>query len=352
MNNTTVSTQYILTYNFVKYTRLNELVSYMFAGSKATKLNIYIDLYGAIKTLFSDSFRTDISDYTAFTSTIINMCGHYRSFFKSIGVQTKIFIIFSLNICEINRKLVPEYNNSFFNKVTNKVIRDMVDMNNSLLETLCPFLPDIFFLQTSFESSVLIDYLIAIGDKNPNLIISKDLYPAQLTEIYPDTAYIRPKKVMGEDISSCISPREKEYHINDFKSIYCAARGALPAIDVNSITINPNNFSLLSALSRFPERNLKSIYNIKMANKLIYNIVGDSAVNISVDTLNKFTPLSVAPSIIDNRHKALNVEAMRLTFLDSMEPKLIHLDNFEDSASVNMICAEYFRDNPIDLGRL
>lgn len=352
MNNATISTQHVLTSSFVKYNRLRELVNYMFTGSKATQLNIYIDLYGAIKTLFSDSFRTDISDYTAFTSTIINMCGHYRSFFKGIGVQTKIFIIFSLNVCEINRKLIPEYNNKFFNKTSNKVIYEMVDMNNVLLETLCPFLPDIFFIKTEFESSVLIDYLITTGDKNPNLIISKDLYPAQLTEIHPDTAYIKPKKIMGNDISSCISPREKEYHIDDFKNAYCAARGAVPAIDNATITISPNNFNLLSALSRFPERGLPSIYNIKTANKIIYNIVGESAVNISADTVNKFNPLAVPVSLIDNRHKALDVEAMRATFLDSIEPKVIHLDNFEDSASVNMICAEYFKDNPIDLGRL
>lgn len=353
MNNTGfVSTQLVLTSNFVKYTRLRELVNHMFAGSQATNLNIFIDVYGAMKTLFSDSYRTDIKDYTAFTSTLINMCGHYRSFFKTIGVSTKIYIIFSYNICDINCKLTSGYNGVFLGKFSNKVIYDMVELNNNLLEVLCPFLPDIFFLKTSFESSVLIDYLISIGDGNPNLIISKDIYPAQLTELHPYTAFIKPKKSYNEDISFCISPRENINHINDFKILYCCGRGTNTHTSLNTITIHPINFNILSAMSRFPERNLKSLYNISIANKIIFGVVRDEAVKVTADSINQFTPLNVPVQIIDGRYKSLDVEFMRQAFIESIESKMIHLENLNDVASVNAICAEYFKDNPIDLTRL
>lgn len=250
-NGNIVSTEMILTSNFVKYNRLRELIGYAFANSKATSINLYIDLYGVVKTLFSDSFRTDISDYTSLISTILNMCGHYRSFFKGIGVYCKIFIVFSYNTCDINRKLVAEYNNKFFKKTSNNVIREMVELNNSLLETICPFINDIHFLKTEFESSVLMDYLIRTGDGNPNIVISKDIYPCQLTYLHDNTAFIKPKKLNGEDLSTIVPTRDNINFMDDFWNMYCHARGSLINISRSSIWIHPANFTLLAALQDF-----------------------------------------------------------------------------------------------------
>lgn len=351
MNNGYVSTQYILTSNFVKYTRLSELISHMFSGSKATELNIFIDLYGVIKTLFSDSYRTDISDYTASTSTILNMCGHYRSFFKNLGVMTNIYLIFSYNVCEINRKFVANYNEKFYKKLQNKVIFDMLELNNNLLETLCPFLPNIYFVKSGFESSVVIDHLIRrYSGENPNLIISKDLYPIQLTHLHDNTGFIKPKKLNGEDISMGISPRDRVFSIDDFWNLVCMARGG--NMSRASITIHPINFPLLSAISRFPERNMNALSNLTIGNKLISEIVGLEPIKLSVDSLVNFKPLNFSAQIADSRHKALDVEYYRDIFDNSVEAAMIHLDNLDDTASVNAICAEYFKDNPVDLGRL
>ena len=350
MNNSYVSTQIIITANFVKYNTLNELIHHMFSGSKATDINLYIDLYGVIKTLFSDSYRTDISDYTASTSTILNMCGHYKSFFKAMGVKAKIFLIFSYNVCEINRKLFVDYNGSFFKKLDNKLIRDMVELNNNLLETICPFLPDIYFLKTEFESSVLIDYLISIGNYNPNLIISKDIYPIQLTDLHPNTGYIKPKKLNSEDVSSCISPKENPYHIDDFWDTYC--RRASPYISKRSISIHPVNFPLVASLTKFPERNMKSLINLATANKLISNIVGGEPIKLSVNSLGEFGNVNFPIQIAEGRFKSLDIEFFRNIYKDSVESKMINLQDLNDSASVNMICSEYFKNNPVDLSRL
>lgn len=351
MNNI-IPTQTIITSNFVKYNRLSELILHLFEGSKATSLNLYLDLYGVMKTLFSDSYRTDISDYTAATSTILNMCGHYKSFFKGLGVSTKIYLIFSYNVCEINRKFVAEYNSKFFKKMNNKMISEMVELNNNLLETICPFLPDIYFLKTEFESSVLIDHLIMTGNENPNLIISKDIYPIQLTSLHPNTAFIKPKKLNGEDVSLGVSPRENINHVDDFWSLYCMARGASFNVSRQSISIHPINFSLLAALTRFPERCLDTLINITSANKLIFETVGLAPIKLSTSSLTKLETKTTATQIADARHKALDVEYFRNIFNESIESKMINLTNLNDPASVNMICSEYFQQNPVDLTRL
>lgn len=351
-NGGTVSTQMILTSSFVKYSQLSGLIGHAFAGSQATDLNLYIDLYGMIKTLFSKSFRTDISDYTAMTSTILNMCGHYRSFFKQMGVRTKIFLIFSYNVPEVNCKLVSEYNKSFGSKLDNEIIKEMVELNNNLLETLCPFLPDIFFLKTSFESSMLIDKLINDGDCNPNLIISKDIYPIQLTYLHPNTAFIKPKKLNGEDVSVIIPPTNNIDFVDDFWNLYCQARGSIQ-IARKSVGIHPINFTLLSAMSRFPERGFKSLLSHTVANKLIFGVVGREQVKISVRSiLDSGLTDNLPQQAIDSRYMALDVDFMRSTYNDSIESKMIKLLNLSDPGTVNQICAEYFQKNPVDLARL
>lgn len=347
-----VPTQTIITGSFVKYTRLQEIVLQAFRGSSATEINIYIDLYGIIKTLFSDSLRTDISDYTAMTSTIINMCGHYRAFFKSIGVYAKIFLVFGYNCPEMNQKFVQGYNNQFASKVNNKMIREMVDLNNALLEVLCPYLPEIHFIKTSFESSVMIEFLIQkeeeLGNKNPNIIISKDIYPCQITCLHDNTAYIKPKKLRSEDLSGIIVPRNNPYFIDSFWSLYSSVRSC----DRNHLYIHPINFPLLAAMTRFPERNLRSITTMQRASRLIYTAIGPGPTKLTPMVLGNCVMEKIPLMEIESRFKALDVEFQTRIFKDSIESKTIHYENLTDVGTVNNICAKYFERNPIDLQKL
>lgn len=352
MSNPIASVQTILTSYFIKYNRLTELMYYMYQGSKATEINLYIDLYGVIKTLFSDTFRTDISDYTATTSTILNMCGHYRTFFRRLGVNAKIYLILSYNVCDINRKFVAGYNETFYKKMQNKTIKEMIDLNCNLLETICPFLQDIYFLQTGFESSVLIDHLISMGDSSiPNLILSKDVYPMQLTELHPNTSYIKPKKFGDQDNSVCITQKDHPAHITNFWDMYCNHRINV-SFHSSNMMIHPVNSVILSALSRYPERNYKSILNITSAHKAIYDIVGSESIKVSMESIAQFGNAQFPVQIADARYKALDVEFFRGIYNDSVESKMISLIDLEDPASVNAICAEYFQKNPVDLSKL
>lgn len=350
-----VSTQAILTTNFVKYTRLNDLIQFAFAGSDAENLNIYIDLYGVVKTLFSDSLRTDISDYTSMTSTIINMCGHYRFFFRAIGVETKIFLIFSYNCPETNRKFVSGYNRSFFGKKDNRIIKEMVDLNNQLLELLCPYLPDIHFLKTDFESSVLMNYLIMTeynkGNKNPNLVISKDLYPCQLTYYHPNTAYIKPKKIRGEDVSRITPGNNHEKYISEFWRMVASCRN----ISLPDNLIHPCLFPIFSAMTRFPERSLESVVSIPRAFKILYDISRQDPIPVLpriLETHAMECGINLPLNTIEGRWKSIDLSFQTMLYESSMEAKMIHYENLSDVGTINHICSKYFSNNPIDLGRL
>jgi hypothetical protein len=280
------------------------------------------------------------------------MCAHYRSFFKRLGVTTKIFLVFSYNVCDINRKFVAGYNDKFYWKMQNETIKSMVELNCNLLETICPFLPNIHFVQTNFESSVLIDYLIKTGDGNPNLIISKDIYPMQLTTLHPMTGFIKPRKLNGEDVSVGVSPRESVNHVDDFWNVFCSSRGSTSYLSRASIWIHPVNFAMLAAMNRFPERGLKLVMNSTNANKAIFTVVGKEPIKVSTESVAQFGGKTFQTQIVDARFKALDVEFCRELFNNSVESKMIKLIDLNDPASVNAICAEYFSNNPVDLSKL
>lgn len=355
----TIPTEYIVARYFVKYNRLEELVSESFYGSKATNLNIYIDLYGLYKTLFSRSYRTDISDYTAFIVTVVNMCAHYRGFFRSKRVETKFFIISSYNIPEVNRKFVAEYNKTMVQKLSNQQVKEMVEINTELLDVLCPYLPDIHFFHTEYESSVLMEYIIRkecneYGNTSPNIIISSDIYPMQLCTIFPNTVFLRPRKSKGKDYSMITLPYGHRMFQESFWRIVCLEREGLTN-NRNTVSISPANYMLLMALTRFPERDFKSIINFTMANQIIYNIIGDSEQPFNVDALyeaddtlyNRFPK-----ETLNSRYKCLALQYQSSLFEESIEAKTFHYENLQDPNAVQMINDRYFANNPIDVFKL
>ena len=62
--------------NYPKYTTLHK-ANEIFKGSKADSVNIYIDGYNIIQSLFS--VNTRITDNLSVVSGIINLCSHLRS---------------------------------------------------------------------------------------------------------------------------------------------------------------------------------------------------------------------------------------------------------------------------------
>lgn len=359
MNNSDIPIDLLMARCFVKYSKLCELVSFAYDGSKAKAINLYIDLYAVYKTIYSRSYRTKMSDYTAFTATLINMCAHYKYFFRQLGVYARIFLVSSYNVPENCSKRVSGYNKTFQDKLLNAPVKEMMEFNFELLEILCPYLPDIHFFKTNFESAVLIKHLIekemSKGNHNPNMIISTDLYPMQLVSMFPQTTFLRPRKVNGSDLSSIVVPREHPIHMHSFWSLVCNRDRDNVGYSADNITISTDNFALLSAMNRFPERNLKTIFNIAETNRIIKNIVTDPTLKIDINTLyNASVELQgkVGLSVLDARYKVLDVNYQTLVFNESIEPALINYENLSDPDIIQMINSKYFQNNPIDIFKL
>lgn len=355
---TGISIENIIYGSFVKMQRLQEIVSTTFSNTSianAVDLNIFIDLYSVLKQVFSEHYRTDVSDYTAITSGVINMCSHYRSFFRKFEVNTKFYIVFSFNTCDINEKFVAGYNAEFKKKSEIPLFNKLAMDNFELLDLLCPYLPDIFFIKSprNFESSVVIANLIEmINDGHPNLIISRDLYPIQLTYLYPYTSYLYPIKYKGGIDGSIMIPiSEKPTFRYEFWNTIATIR----KFDVSHIcSISPVNFPLFSALNRFPERKIVGTANVAGARNIIQKIVGNDDITIIPEQLYADQDISskIPVSIIESRTKVLDVRFMLPYYKADPESKSIQFQNLKDDSAIQAINARFFANNPLDLGKL
>lgn len=341
--------------SYVKYDRLSQITYETYGGSsiaQATELNIYIDLYSILHSIFSESGKTIINNYTDITSAVINMVGHYREFFKRMQVRTKFFLIFSYNTCDINRKFVAEYNEVFREKSEIKKYRKIADDNFNLMSILCPYLPDVFFIKSirNYEAGVIMSHLIdKYGQGIPNLVISRDLYPIQLCAMHPYTSFLRPFKNKDGDQSIMISINEKLTFRYDFWKFVAEYR----KISMKSLdNISPLNFSLVMALNSFPERNIKGhVCTIQTAIRLVWNMIQDNEVKILPSQLysNEYMVQNIPVSKVEARMNALDIGFMRSYYDNDPESKSIKLDNLRDDAALNNINAKFFRDNPINL---
>jgi len=354
-----ISVEGVISQYFVRYDKLSQLIPYAFKGSTATELNIYIDLYSIYHTLYSRSFITEIGDYTDFTSMIINMCAHYRSYFKYIGVHTKIFIISSFNIPAINSTIIPEYNSTMKDKLKNTVVGNMVNLNIELLNILCPYLPDIFFFKSDYESSCTIFELINRDINTPSLIITKDLYPFQISNLVDNVAVLVPSKHYPDDTSYIIAPRNSEgntHRESYWISVILKTNKKSTSYD-NMLSISPYNQILLHSINSYPSRDIKKcLRNINVSKRIIEQVTLGQDIQLSpADLFNMIDPNTFTEEekiIIQNRYNTLNVMYQNIYYQSSVEPKTIQLLNLHDPDTINVINSKYFSKNPIDIFRL
>lgn len=355
--------QQIIAGSYVKLNRMQEITFEAFADTSiatATELNVFIDLYAVLHSIFSENHHVIIDDPMAITSSIINMCGHYRNFFKQLRVSTKFYLVFSLNTCEINRKMVAGYNEKFYQKTQIKQFRDIVDRNIDILNLLCKYIPGVYFIKSSvnFESSVIIaDLIERLNRENgryiPNLIISKDILPMQLTAIYPYTSYLKPIKYKGQD-NSIMTPIS-EAIIRYRRAIWSIITDVKKTKNVDMYNLSPINLPLLFAISSFPQRNLYADGNVSTFVNICNELVGNEDIKIIPDQLDTST---YATSHITNieqvkqKYRCLDVQYMLPFYQANAESKMIQFEDMRDDATINMINSKYFEKNPIDFGKL
>lgn len=346
-----ISISQIINYSYVRYDKLTELINLEYNGSNASKINMYIDLYSILKPLYSTNIVID--DYTEITSCIINMCAHYKYFFKSrYNVDSRIYLIWSSNCPYKNKNIYPEYNKKFeYTMQTNKKITSIISNNLELLEILYPYIPDVMYVTDLYETGVIIQYISEMQDNIgiPGLVLSRDAYNFQLAKGMFDMKILVPYKHHTDK-----GTVDSSYIVNSQNSII-AYLNKLNVKTEGLVLFSSELLSLLMSISRVPTRNINSLYNIPKA----YNLISEMIRYKAISNSHIYDIKSVAMYLNQN---IKNIEARY--YICDIKSQLIHYQidpainvkqsmiNLYDPEQVKNINNQYFQKYPLDLNRL
>lgn len=342
----------------VKYSTLTKLINSEYANSNSDEINLFIDLTDILKGIGSQIVGATTPYSIA--ASIVNLCAHYRNFFKEYyKTHTRFFLILSdINNYSINLKSFPLYRRKLYSNNPKK--DSIIQSGLKLVEMLCPYIEDIYYKYTNYEFGVyvydIIQHEAKNGSSTPGLILSKDPYTYQMVS---DDAFmvkiLRPKKDSGEDTS---------YIINFVNAIEmsCTAR----KLDIGNTfseikLINPSLLSLIYALTRVPERGIPSLHKlpntIAAITQLIWDklIINDRTTDIeyicNLLTTKKLLNIKDIPTV-RARFNAIDIETQFIAYSYSAEEKYNGIVNLYDPKAVKEISMQYFKDNPLDLNVL
>jgi len=347
----------MITGSFIRYNVLSQLISSSYAGSSATEINLFIDLNSVLKQMYAVSNWTyKYSSKYEITATILNMCGHYRSFFRSLGVYTNIYLIYGLNCPTINESYVPGYNSKFMTAYNLKQdTTALIQENLSILNIICQYLPRIYFFDIGTnEVSAMVDYIIgatkAVQRGLENIVLSKDVLMLQLIPSH-NIRVIRPSKTKNGDESFIVDN-------SNLWDKFCVnyRKGKAPTEYIGSGFIHN-----ILPMTRVPERDMFSSMSIPAAYNILKNGLKMGFLNNEtiytqsvINTVLQAMDVKCNPTELEMRYRAINTH-YQSTFvlpLEKPEFKRLRLIDLEDIASLKEIITKYFYNVPIDLDKL
>lgn len=352
----------ILYGSFIKYDRLFEMTRYAFYGkTDSENVNIYIDVYSILKSLYTRGTNIQINDSYAIASCIINLAIHLRAYFDTRHrVASKIYIVYGgarptnaiVQYSPYNMKNIQMEDSNLY-------LKQLIIDNLEIIKILCPYLYDIFaVVDYENEFSVIVSALIDLDDdkgKIPNIIYSKDPLAYQLVAFKPRTFLYRPKKRNNMDCSWVVT---KSTLYNSYRY------GELGLTKQFDTSLDVRMFSIYQAIAGVKSRNILSNRNgnatVKLLEKAVQNNVfanGYNANGIMRDN-QAFTDLCNTENIshIDLICRFISIDLLHQTMLYKSTPNFIGatagIINLYNPQEVRNINDKYFHVYPLDLNRV
>lgn len=243
---------------YVKYDTLTKLINTYYSGSTATTIDIFIDMMDIMRHIDKQLMRLQlpINNPLVITSGIINMVAHYRNFFTTrFRCNSRFWIIDS-----VDNEFANKYYAPFKIKALSANMVQLYRMNVQFIPMICNAIVDVQYEKTIVD---IVTKMISIrsieaensGILNPALLISKDPFVFQAAALN-SINILRPKKNNFGDVSEIISgPFAATAYVNELsKTPFTSA-----------IPVDPEQLSVLMALTRVPSRNIKTFYQINTA---------------------------------------------------------------------------------------
>ena len=339
---------------FIKYSQLFKMNQIFKFGrwKDCSNLDIFIDMNSTVKELYHNKPPVNGSEEIA--SSIINLCGHYREYYRRYyGCYTRFFIVYSMNRPKNCVNIFDEYNSkNILMQYSKPVISDMIAKACSYLSDRCPYIPDVFFIYSDYETYTTIYDIIEFRENKPypSIILTKDVMNYQVVAFSDRTYIARPKKssitrnVDGKDIRVFEDKSSLLYKSNIIPSIVSNVFKCI--MDPNWRSINPVLISLIFSLRGLDKRNIPMLLNTQETLNTIYDgikfgyILNSYSNDISsiYDNLN-IIKFGVSKKDISNRFIMLDM----ITQFNIMKNELsLSVDNYSNCV-VNMHNPDYVK---------
>jgi hypothetical protein len=182
----------------IRYTDYDKSIDTLNFVKQDDKVNVFINFESVLNNL---SMVKDIDNKlllernfpTILESEMINLCAHYKRFFRGNGLDTRVFLYYTDLVSPSfeNFKYNDEYRSYYTNKYLNNPRFQL--LGNKLVERIIPkvktimeFIPNVYFINGKGIEGSLIPWIIANEDPTyKNFIISTDRYDTQY-QLYND----------------------------------------------------------------------------------------------------------------------------------------------------------------------
>lgn len=316
--------------NFITYNRLSYLTRHCLTDYSTDEINIFINMDSIVASLMK---RDVFPNMFLFTSSILNMAAHMRSYY-----WTRHHVISNIYI-------VTNNNYSIYSDNSDRL---------KLLSILVPYFPRVYLIKTNSYCSVAIKNIVNRTNPDiPSIVITKDKLSWQLPDIDNRITIFRPKKTVRGDES---------FYINSKNCI-------LKWVESNSkmdknlykLDLTPKGtLGLYISYSSFIDDDMKlySYYQSKRAMRLINDHINNGEFISGYNS-----PLSIK-SILDidskpereslyDRYSSIDINRLTQIYQSSSESKdTSWYINKNDINAIKNINNKYFYQYPIDIIRL
>lgn len=336
----------IINYQKVKYEKLKEIIPSETVINKT--VNIYINMNSILEYFYTnkmvDAMNSLIKlDNIVFTAEFINLMAHYRHYFFSRHRSKTRFFIYYLNkpVSYDNKYMESMIKTRGSEKIRTGLMSEILDINLKLIDNICTYLPNIYFISSEgMDHSSIPYYLIKKLSKREdetNIVMTHDYYDYQLLNL-PRTM-----------ILSASGDRSKMYTL---KNIYDKKLSGLKYNKVNDIS--PELFSLIMSLTGHKDRDINKIDNygfskaIKKIDELLSNGLIKNGYNFNLTYLSKV--MNVSENGLTHNFSLCDLRTKN-NILKSTDEILItrKLINLRDNNAIMDINSRYFKFNNIHL---
>ena len=352
MNDTHMTMEGSILSWYVKYDRLIQLMQEVTADT--SEIHFYVDLWSLLNRLYK------IDEYyehpNVIVVTLLNLVAHYRNFYRSrYNVRTRFYLIYADESNGSHTQYLPSFGRS--EPILPHVYetkKHLVETQLNLLETLCSFIPQVYYVRSRVSFAVWTYDRIKHPSRMTHFILTTSKYSYQIPAMmYGQQVYVlKPRKSKEGDGSRLVRPDKVLLEYYNKLAPNSPIRNILPQL-------NPKLLSLLMTFNGCKDKKITAVTNINRAATMLYKAIVANQIMNDYSSDMSFIYSALEPfnihTIIDranfeNRFRGLDIEFQSKLFEVVPESKdESWFKDLQDPETMKQLNEMYFKDTPIDL---